>query len=251
MTPIILSTTKPGVQLSNPLPNISMLNISSPISTIITPDSDITRYRETNYDILLHTRACQHGAMLCEADYTLTRAISYSHWEKERAVPIWIIDPKLMKIREEYPSELPKLEAQNLLHLCNEDLAEHSNGFELHSARGRQGKVSWREFGYHVCEFELHLYTITAHQPLPIPMSKMYITVPDYLIAAEEMLEEINFCSLEQRIIQEEYSIRPPLRPWERKGWKHPAEREIGMFMNGEDDSFIEEWNEEYIDRMT
>ena len=83
-------------------------------------------------------------------------------------------------------------------------------------------------------------------------MSKMYIAVPDYLIAAEEMLEEINFCSLEQRIVQGEYGIRPPLHPWEKKkSWKHPAEREIGKFMNGEDDGFIEEWNEEYIDRMT
>jgi hypothetical protein len=136
MTPIILSTTKPGVQLSNPLLNISMLNMSSPISTIINPDSDITRYLETNYDILLHTQARQHGAMLYEADYTLTRAISYPHWEREWGVPIWIIDPKLMKIREEYPSELPKLEAKNLPHLCNEDLVEHFNGFELHSACG-------------------------------------------------------------------------------------------------------------------
>lgn len=128
MTSIILSTTKPSVQQNNPLPNISTLSMSSPISTIITPDSDIARYRETNYDILLCTQAHQHGAMLHEADYVLTKAISYPYWEKERAVPIWIIDPKLTKIREEYPSELPKLEAHNLLHLCNEDLAEHSNG---------------------------------------------------------------------------------------------------------------------------
>ena len=137
MTPTIQSTTKPGVQLSKLIPNISMLNLNSPISTIITPDSDITRYLETNYNILLHTQAQRQGAMLREADYVTIRAISYPHWEKERAVPIWIIDPKLVKIREEYPSELPKLKSQNLLHLCNEDLAEHSNGFELHSARGR------------------------------------------------------------------------------------------------------------------
>ena len=65
-------------------------------------------------------------------------------------------------------------------------------------------------------------------------------------------MEEINFCSLGQRIVPGEYGIRPPLRPWEkRKGWKHPAEREIAKFMNGEGDGFIEEWNEEYIDRMT
>jgi hypothetical protein len=79
MTPIILSTTKPGVQLSD----LSTLSMSSPISTIITPDSDITRYQETNYDILLRTQARQHGAMLRGAEYALTRAISYPHWEKE------------------------------------------------------------------------------------------------------------------------------------------------------------------------
>jgi hypothetical protein len=57
---------------------------------------------------------------------------------------------------------------------------------------------------------------------------------------------------LEQRIIKGKYGIRPPLCPWEkRKGWKHPAEKEIVRFMNGEDNSFIKEWNKEYIDRMT
>ena len=80
-------------------------------------------------------------------------------------------------------------------------------------------------------------------------MLKMYVAVPDYLIATEEMLEETNCCSLEQRFVPGEYGIRPPLRPWEkRKSWKHPAESKV---MNGEDDGFIEEWNEEYIDRMT
>ena len=117
-----------------------MVITSSPISVIITPKSDIPRHLETNYDILFHTLAHQHEAMLCEA---LTRAISYSHWEKECSVPIWIIDPKFTKIREEYPSELPKLKSQNHLHLCDEDLTEHSKGFELHSAGGKQGKVSW------------------------------------------------------------------------------------------------------------
>ena len=145
-----------------------------------------------NYDTLLQTQAPRHGAMLRKSDYIMTRAISYPHWEKERAVPIWIINPKLTKIREEYPSDLHKFEAQNLLHLCDEDLADHSYGFELHSARGRREKVSWREFGYHICEFELHLYTITAYQPVPIPMPKMYVAVPDYLIGDKEVLEEVS-----------------------------------------------------------
>ena len=35
-------------------------------------------------------------------------------------------------------------------------------------------------------------------------MSKMYVAVPDYLIAEEEMLEDINFCLLEQRIVKGE-----------------------------------------------
>jgi len=99
---------------------------------------EIPKYSETIYDTLLQTQASQHGAMLRESDYVTIRAISYPHWEKVCAVPIWIIDPKLTKIREEYPSDLPKLKAQNLLHLCNEDLAEHSHGFELHSAQGRR-----------------------------------------------------------------------------------------------------------------
>jgi hypothetical protein len=79
--------------------------------------------------------------MLHEANSVTTRAISYPHWEKKCAFPIWIINSKLTKIREEYPSDLPKLKTQNLLHLYNEDLAEHSYRFELHSADGRRGKV--------------------------------------------------------------------------------------------------------------
>jgi len=252
MTSIIQPTTKSGTQSSKPLPDIKALIMSSPITTVITPDSDIPRYVETSYDVLLRTQAHRHGAMLREADYVQTRAISYPHWEKERAVPIWIVNPRLTKTREGYPSELPKLDSQKLLHLCDEDLAEHSKGFELHSARGRRGKVSWREFGYHICEFELHLYTITAYRPHPIPISKMYVAVPDYLIAEREMLDEMNFCSLGQRYVKGKCGMRPPLRPWEkRKGWKHPAEREIVKFMNGEGDGFIEEWNEEYTEMMT
>src|ERR1700679_3118838 len=154
----------------------------------MTSNYEIPRYSETNYNTLLQTQALQHGAMLRKSDYVMTRAISYPHWERERAVPIWIINPKLTKIREEYPSDLPKLEAQHLLHLCDEDLADHSYGFELHSAQGRRGKVSWREFGYHICKFELHLYTITTYQPIPIPMLKMYVAGPDYLIGEEEVL---------------------------------------------------------------
>ncbi|KIM74940.1 hypothetical protein PILCRDRAFT_14004 [Piloderma croceum F 1598] len=220
MTSIIQPTAKLGAQLSKPLPDIKALIMSSPIGTVITPDSDIPRYVETNYDVLLRTQAHRHGAMLREADYVQIRAISYPHWEKERAVPIWIVNPKLMKTREEYPSELPKLDSQKLLHLCNEDLAEHSKGFKLHSARGRQGK--------------------------------MYVAVPDYLIAEREMLDETNFSSLGQRYVKGKCGMRPPLRPWEKKkGRKHPAEREIVKFMNGEGDGFIKEWNEEYIDRMT
>lgn len=221
-------------------------------SIIMTAPYEIQKYSETTYDTLLRTQASQHGAMLRESDYVTTRAISYPHWEKAREVPIWIIDPKLTKIREEYPSDLPKLEAQNLLHLCDEDLAEHSHGFELHSAQGRRGKVSWREFGYHICEFELHLYTITAYQPAPIPMPKMYVAVPDYLIKDEEVLEEANFCTIGQRSVRGEYGTRPPQRPWEKRAdWTHPAEEEIRRYMNCEDDNLPTEWNRRYIERMT
>jgi hypothetical protein len=64
---------------------------------------------EMTYDTLLHTQAHKHRAMLHETDYITTRAISYPHWEKDNAVPVWIVNPKLAKIREECPSDLPKL----------------------------------------------------------------------------------------------------------------------------------------------
>ena len=224
---------------------------TSPINVLITTEYDIPQYIETTYDTLLRTQAHRHGAMLRETDYVTTRAVSYPHWEKDRAVPIWIINPKLAKIKEEYPSDLPKLRSGALIHLCDEDLAEHSYGFELHSARGRRGKMSWREFGFHICEFELHLYTITAHRPLPIPVRKMYVAVPDYLVAEEEMMEETNFCTLEQQFVEGEYAMRAPLRPWERrKGWKHPAKKRIQEYLRGERNGFVEEWSSEYINKM-
>jgi len=148
---------------SNPHSDTSIVMPTSLISIIITSDCDISKYLETIYNILLCTQAHKHGAMLRETDYITTRAISYPHWERDHAVPTWITNPKLTKIREEYPSDLPKLQSGALIYLCNEDLVEHSHGFELHSACGRQGKMSWHKFGYHVCKFELHLYTITAH----------------------------------------------------------------------------------------
>jgi hypothetical protein len=62
-----------------------------------------------------------------------------------------------VKIREEYPSDLPKLQSGALIHLCDEDLVEHSYGFELHSAHGRRGKMSWCKFGFHVCVIEANM----------------------------------------------------------------------------------------------
>jgi len=206
---------------------------------------------ETTYDTLLHTQAHKHGAMLCETDYVTTRAISSPHWEKDHAVSVWIINPKLAKIREEYPSDLPKLQSGALIHLCDEDLVEHSYGFELHSARGRQGKMSWCEFELHICEFECYLYTIIACRPLPIPMQNMYIAVPDYLVAEEEMMEETNFCTLEQWFVKGEYAMRAPLHPWERRnGWKHPAKERIQEYLRGERNGAVEEWSSEYINKM-
>jgi hypothetical protein len=111
--------------------------------------------------------------------------------------------------------------------------------------------MSWREFGFHICEFELHLYTITTHCPLPIPVRKMYIVVPDYLVAEEEMLEETNCCTLEQWYIKGEYAMRAPPHPWEKKkGWKHPARKRIQAFLRGKREGFMEEWNSEFINKM-
>ena len=83
-------------------------------------------------------------------------------------------------------------------------------------------------------------------------MQKMYVAELDYLIAKEDMIEETNFCSLEQRIIKGEYRLRPPLCPWEkRKGWKYPAEKRICEFMKGKRDEFVEKGSSEYINKMT
>ncbi|KIM74353.1 hypothetical protein PILCRDRAFT_14501 [Piloderma croceum F 1598] len=204
MTPIILSTTKPGVQLSD----LSTLSMSSPISTIITPDSDITRYQETNYDILLQPSLIPTGR---KNEQSPSGLLTLSLQRSERSIPLNYpsLEPRIssisaMRIWQSTPTDL------SYTQLVEDEERSHGESLGITSA------------------------------------------IPDYLIAAEEMMEEINFCSLGQRIVPGEYGIRPLLRPWEkRKGWKHPAEREIGKFMNGEDDGFIEEWNEEYINRMT
>jgi len=158
--------------------------------------------------------------MLRKSDYVTIRAISYPHWAKVRAVSIWIINPKLTKIREEYPSDLPKLEAQNLLHLCDEDLGR-TFAWILKlplSSREERKSVMEENFDNHICEFELHLYTITTYQPTPIPMPKMYVAVPDYLIKDEEVLEEANFCTIGQRSVRGKYGTRPPAAPLGDKG---------------------------------
>jgi hypothetical protein len=80
----------------------------------------------------------------------------------------------------------------------------------------------------------------------------MYVAVLDYLVAEEEIIEEINSCLLEQQIVKGEYGLRPPLCPWEkRKGWKHPAKKRIQEFLRGKRDGGMEEWNSEYINKMT
>ena len=79
----------------------------------------------------------------------------------------------------------------------------------------------------------------------------MYVAVPDYLVAEEEMMEETNFCMLEQWFVEGEYAMRAPLRPWERrKGWKHPAKKRIQEYLRGKRNGFVEEWSSEYINKM-
>ncbi|KIM72645.1 hypothetical protein PILCRDRAFT_15950 [Piloderma croceum F 1598] len=110
MTPIILSTTKPGVQLSNPLPNTSMLSISSPISTIITPNSDITRYQETNYDILLQPSLILTGRKKEQSPSGLS---TLSLQRSERSIPLNYpsLEPRIssisaMRIWQSTPTDL-------------------------------------------------------------------------------------------------------------------------------------------------
>jgi hypothetical protein len=85
------------------------------------------------------------------------------------------------------------------------------------------------------------------HHSSPPP----YPCVKDYLVAEEEMMEEMNFCTLEQWFVEGEYVMRPPLHPWERrKSWKHPAKKRIQEYLRGEWNVFVEEWSSEYINKM-
>ncbi|KIM71167.1 hypothetical protein PILCRDRAFT_17317 [Piloderma croceum F 1598] len=215
MTPIILSTTKPGVQLSD----LSTLSMSSPISTIITPDSDITRYQETNYDILLQPSLIPTGRKNEQSPSGLS---TLSLRRSERSIPL------------NYPSSEPRISSISAMRIWQSTPTDLSYTQLVEDEERSHGE-------------SLGITSVSStFTSTPSPLIDLSLS------PSEEMMEEINFCSLGQRIVPGEYSIRPPLRPWEkRKGWKHPAEREIVKFMNGEGDGFIEEWNEEYIDRMT
>jgi hypothetical protein len=109
----------------------------------------------------------------------------------------------------------------------------------------------WRESGFHIFPFETHLYTITGEHPFPIPNTKMYIALPEYLVAEEDIKEQLCLCLIGQRFDKEEFGVRPPLWPWNQKrDWRHPAEREIEEWAEGRNDSFVEEWNKQFIGKM-
>jgi hypothetical protein len=35
-----------------------------------------------------------------------------------------------------------------------------------------------------------------------------------------------------------------------KKGWKHPAKKRIQEFLRGEREGFVEEWNNEFINKI-
>jgi hypothetical protein len=124
-------------------------------------------------------------------------------------------------IREEYPSDQVKLPVGSLLHLHNSDLATNSLGFEQHAALGMILDSGWREPGFHIFLFDTHLYTITGERPFPIPITKMYIMLPGYLVAEEDVKEQLYLSLIRQRLDKEEFGVRPPLWPWSQKrNWR-------------------------------
>jgi len=140
------------------------------------------QHKESVIDVLLRIQAHNHQrANHCET-------ISYPHWTNERMAPIWIVNPWIDSIREEYPSDQVKLPTRSLLHLHDSDLATNSLGFEHHAALGIILEGGWREPGFHIFPFKTHLYTIMGEHPFPIPITKMYIVLPEYLVTALPML---------------------------------------------------------------
>src|SRR6266436_10270002 len=185
------------------------------------------QHKESVFDVLLRIQAHSHQRTShCEIDYLRYEAISYPHWENECMAPIWIVNLQIDSIREEYPSDQVKLPAGSLLHLHDSDLAMNLLGFKHHAALGMILEGGWREPECHIFPFETHLYTITGERPFPIPITKMYIALP-------------------------EFGVRPPLRPWIRKrNWRHPAEKKIKEWAAGRNNGFVEEWNKQFMDKM-
>jgi hypothetical protein len=90
-------------------------------------------------------------------------------------------------------------------------------------------------------------YTIMGERPLPIPITKMYIMLPEYLVTEEDVKEQLCLSSIRQRLDKEEFGVRPPLQPWSQESnWRHPAVEEIKEWAVGRNVSFVEEWNKQF-----
>ena len=138
------------------------------------------QHKESVIDVLLRIQAHNHQrASHREIDYLHYEAISYPHWANECMAPIWIVNLQIDSIREEYPSDKVKLPAGSLLHLHDRDLAMNLLGFEHHAALGMILEGGWREPGFHIFPFKTHLYTTMGEHPFPIPITKMYIMLPN------------------------------------------------------------------------
>src|SRR5882762_11673828 len=64
------------------------------------------QHKESVNDVLLRIQAHnQQRTSHREVDYLRYEAISYPHWANERMAPVWIVNPRIDSIREEYPSD--------------------------------------------------------------------------------------------------------------------------------------------------
>jgi hypothetical protein len=178
-------------------------------------------------------------------DYQLAKAISPFYRLQTSAISCWVIT-ELDVTSSRTTASHDTLGPGSALYLYDDMLGRYSDGFEQNILLGTIERVEWREAGYQVYRFKIHLYSRTA-EPFPILAEKTYIAVPHSYIPVTTLLPFNNYVTLGQEW-DNDGVIYPPRRSWDRVprpgelGWVYPNYVMKQAWKSGVRKECIREW---------
>ena len=180
-------------------------NFSCP--TIPTLSGGLTN--EWTWDMMLRLFSYGRYAGRLASEYRVFDAIAPYYLKDPKATPAWVLG----RIRGNIPSEHVKLTPGDAICLQDTSRNQFLIAPESPTLFGVITQPAWREPGYHICGFDVHI--LSRDGLVPIEINTTLIAIPTDLIPDNIRLPKFRRTSLGQRVVGSVDEVSPPFRYWE------------------------------------